>query len=107
MSVRPEVLMLILASMAVTVVPRVLPLVLARRFSIPEALAQWLDYVPVAVIAALLADQLLLTGEAPGLAFSAPHILAGALALGVAGTTRSIGLTVVVGVGSFALLSLL
>ncbi|MFP4642815.1 MAG: AzlD domain-containing protein [Spirochaetales bacterium] len=107
MSVRPEVLLLILGSMAVTIVPRVLPLVLARRFTIPAPLAQWLDYVPVAVIAALLADQLLLAGETAGLAFSAPRIAAGFLALVVGGSTKSVGLTVVVGVGSFALLSLL
>lgn len=107
MSVRPEVFALIVASMAVTVVPRILPLVLARRFTIPVVLARWLDYIPVAVISALLADQLLLTGEETGIAFSAPHIFAGALALAVAGSTKSIALTVVAGIGSFALLSLL
>ena len=61
MDVRPEILALILASAAVTALPRVLPLVLLSRIALPQWLVAWLGFVPIAVLAALLAIGLLLS----------------------------------------------
>ena len=57
MSVRPWVLALIVACMAVTILPRVLPLIGAHRIRLPGPVVAWLTYVPVAETAqeALLA----------------------------------------------------
>ncbi|MCC5812085.1 MAG: AzlD domain-containing protein [Ectothiorhodospiraceae bacterium] len=106
MTVRPEILLMILACMAVTIVPRVLPLVLAQVIRLPRLVEEWLTYIPIAVIAALLADQLLLVGESPGITWSLPHVLAGIGALAIAAVTRSIALTVIGGVAMFAVLQL-
>ncbi len=103
MSVRPEVLGLILACAAVTLVPRILPLLLARRFSLPPWFETWLGYVPVAVIGALLVDQVLLTGPADGFLLDPQRLVAGVVALGVAVFTRSLGYSVIAGVVVFAL----
>lgn len=103
MTVRPEVLGLILACAAVTLVPRILPLLLARKFSLPPWFETWLGYVPVAVIGALLVDQVFLTGPADGFLFDPQRLVAGAVALGVGILTRSLGYSVVAGMVVFAL----
>ncbi len=106
MTVRPDVLLMILACMAVTIIPRVLPLVLARVIRLPRLLEEWLTYIPIAVIAALLTDQVLLVGEGPGISWSLPHVAAGIGALVIAAVTRSIALTVIGGVAMFAILQM-
>ena len=60
MDVRPEILLIILGAALVTVVPRVLPLVVLTRVDLPAALKSWLAYVPIAILAALLAGELAL-----------------------------------------------
>ncbi len=101
------VLWVIVGSGLVTVVPRVAPLALLSRVALPPALERWLGYVPVAVLAALLAQAVALPGGRPALP---PHNL-GALAilpaLAVAARTRSLIATVVVGVAAMAALRLL
>lgn len=42
----------------VTFIPRVLPVLLLSRRNLPEPVERWLSYVPVAVLAALLAPAL-------------------------------------------------
>ncbi len=51
----PEITLLIFAMAVVTFLPRVLPILLLSRRSLPEPIERWLTYVPVAVLAALLA----------------------------------------------------
>ena len=104
MDVRPELLALILACAAVTVVPKVLPLVLLARIQLPRWLLAWLAYVPVAVLAALLAIEVLVVDGRPALSAANPSLLAIAPALVVAALTRSLIGTVIAGVGAFWLL---
>jgi branched-subunit amino acid transport protein len=96
MDIRPEFLGLVLACAAVTAVPRVLPLLVLSRLQLPRWLLDWLRYVPVAVLAALLSLELLGSGRA-GLA-------AIAAALAVAAATRSLLGTVLAGVAVYWLL---
>ncbi|WP_290634908.1 AzlD domain-containing protein [Aquisalimonas sp.] len=103
MSLRPEVLLAIALCVLVTVIPRILPLALARRMRLPPLVEAWLTYVPVAVIAALLVDQVLLVGDGPGITWSWPHVSAGVTVVAIAAASRSITLTVVGGVVVFSL----
>jgi branched-subunit amino acid transport protein len=64
MEIRAEILGLVLACAAVTAIPRVLPLVALSRVELPAWLSDWLGYVPVAVLSALLAVELAGTGAA-------------------------------------------
>jgi branched-subunit amino acid transport protein len=97
MEIRPEFLALVLACALVTAVPRVLPLVALSRRQLPPRLADWLRYVPLAVLAALLAIELSSAGAA-GL----PAIMA---ALAVAAATRSLLGTVIAGMAIYWLLN--
>lgn len=104
MDVRPEILALILACAAVTVVPRVLPLVVLSRMQLPSWALGWLAYVPVAVLAALLALEVLVVDGRAAMTFSNSALLAILPALLVAALTRSLIATAVVGVGLYGLL---
>ncbi len=53
-----EVVLLIALMTIVTYIPRVIPVLVLSRRSLPEPLERWLSYVPVAVLAALLAPAL-------------------------------------------------
>ena len=93
MDIRPEFLGLVLACALVTAVPRVLPLVVLSRLRLPNWLVDWLGYVPIAVLSALLTLELY--------AVPSPAILP---ALVVAWLTRSLLATVAAGVAAFWLL---
>lgn len=101
MDVRPEIFALILACAAVTAVPRVLPLLVLSRIRLPGWLLDWLSYVPVAVLAALLAIEVVMTEGKPDLSPGNPSLLAIVPALAVAGFTRSLIGTVIAGVGVY------
>ena len=101
MDVRPEILALILACAAVTAVPRVLPLALLSRIDLPAWLLAWLASVPIAVLAALLAIEVLVVDGKLALSTTNPALLAIIPALAVAGWTRSLIGTVVAGVAAF------
>ncbi len=101
MDVRPEILALILACAAVTAVPRVLPLVLLAKVRLPGWILSWLAYVPVAVLSALLAIEVLVVDGRPAISIANPAVLAIVAALAVAGFTRSLIGTVMAGVGLY------
>ncbi len=107
MTVRPYVLAIILGTALVTVIPRVLPLALLSRIEIPARAVRWLGHVPVAVLAALLAQSVLLADGRLDLSISNLPLFAIVPTLLVALRTRSLVGTVLTGVAAMALLRLL
>lgn len=103
MEIRPEFLSLVLACALVTALPRVLPLVLLSRMALPHWLLDWLRFVPVAVLAALTAVEVLMPGG-KALALHAPSLLAIAAAFAVAVWTRSLLAPAAAGVALYWLL---
>jgi len=97
MDIRPEILVLVLACALVTVLPRVLPLVVLARVQLPALVMDWLRYVPLSVLAALLTLELMGTGLA--------GLIAIAAALAIAWASGSLLGTVVAGVALFRLLA--
>jgi branched-subunit amino acid transport protein len=106
-TVRPYVLAVILGAALVTVVPRVLPLALLSRMEIPDRAVRWLGHVPVAVLAALLAQSVLLAGGRLDLSAGNLSLIAIIPTLLVALRTRSLVGTVLTGVAAMALLRLI
>ena len=104
MTLRPEVLLLILACLAVTIVPRVLPMMTVNRLRLPRAAVAWLSFVPAAVISALFFREILMTAAGDLRAPDDPHFIAGWASLAIAFASRNIILTVVCGVALFAIL---
>ena len=60
MEIRWHIAILIIGCAVVTLIPRVLPLMILSKLRIPELMIRWLDHVPIAVMAALLAQELLI-----------------------------------------------
>jgi branched-subunit amino acid transport protein len=102
---RAEWIWLVIGMTAVTYIPRALPLIALHRREIPEPLLRFLGFVPVAILAALLAPSVLLSD---GRMDVSPHnlFLLAALPTLVVGYFRrkSMFLTVLVGMGSLVLL---
>ncbi|MFS0873426.1 AzlD domain-containing protein [Paenibacillus xylanilyticus] len=63
MEVRWDVFWIIIGSAMLTFIPRVLPLMLFSKIQIPVWLLRWLEYVPVAVMAALIGQELFMSGS--------------------------------------------
>lgn len=101
-----KVLLVILGGAIATWLPRVLPMVLLSRFSLPPLFLRWLRQVPVAVMAALLAQELLFRNGLLDPWGNRLELLAAIPATLVAIKTRSLLGTVVVGVISLLLLRL-
>jgi branched-subunit amino acid transport protein len=52
--VKQDILLLIFGMAVVTFVPRFLPMILLRRWTFPEKVRQGLEYIPVAVLSAIV-----------------------------------------------------
>lgn len=104
MEIRPDILLIALGTALVTLVPRVVPLVLLSRIELPRWLRVWLGYVPVAVLAALLAGELFVSGGKLVPLSSNGALLAIVPAIAVAARFGSIIGAVMAGVAAMALL---
>ena len=104
MDIRPEFLGLVLACALVTAVPRVLPLVVLSRFQLPAWLLDWLRFVPIAILGALLSLEVFFPGGMRNFSLANPALPAVVAALAVAALTRSILGTVLAGVATYWLL---
>ncbi|MCG0238534.1 MAG: AzlD domain-containing protein [Firmicutes bacterium] len=104
MTLDPQVLLVIGGMALVTALPRILPLVLLSRFTLPRWLMRWLAYIPVAVLASLLARELVIPeGRLLGLANNL-GLWATVPTLAVALLTRNLMATVLTGIAAMALL---
>lgn len=106
MTVRPAILGLFVGMALVTYLPRMLPLAVLSRFQLPPALLRWLSFVPVSVLAALLAKEVLIAGDGLALPPTHPQLLAAIPAFIAAAWTRSLMGTVITGIVAMALIRL-
>lgn len=103
MSLRLEVLLLIILCMLVTQVSRLTPLIFSQKIHLSKNVKTWLKFVPTAVISALLFQELLL---AKGV-FLPPekyhYAVAGATTLLIGLFTRNLIFTIFLGIFFFSL----
>lgn len=106
MEVTSYVLLIIIGSGIVTLLPRVLPLIFLNNIKLKEDVVNWLNYIPVAVLAALLAQELLLSNGQISI-LNNEKLLAALPTFLVAILTKSLLGTVVVGVVSMLVINLI
>ncbi len=82
---------------------RVLPLTLLSRVTLPASVRAWLRYVPSAVLAASLAQTLLVREGALNLSWANAYLWAALPAFLVAWRTRNMILTMLSGMAAYAL----
>jgi branched chain amino acid efflux pump len=92
-----QYLLLLLGMGAVTYLPRLLPLLFLSQRELPRWLVEWLELIPVAILAALLAPSLVVDGATNRLALFRPELLIAIPTFLFAWRTRSLGGTVLVG----------
>ncbi|QOS89478.1 AzlD domain-containing protein [Peribacillus sp. JNUCC41] len=104
MEISGYILAVIVGISIVTFIPRVVPLALLSKVEIPKWGIDWLKHVPVAVMAALLAQELLLSEQVFSIKDNALNLAAALPAFLVAIFTRSLLGTVMIGVLSLMIL---
>jgi len=92
-----DYLLLMVALGAVTYLPRMLPLVVFSRRTLPSWFAEWLELIPVAILSALIAPTLFTHPDPRAFTLGKVELLAAIPALLCAIKTRSLAGTVVVG----------
>ncbi len=104
----PEIVILIFLMSLVTFIPRVIPILALSRRKLPELVERWLSYVPVAVLAALLAPSLFAPTGAVNLSLTVnPAFWVSIPVFMIAALTRNLFITVLSGMILIALFRLL
>lgn len=104
MEISSYVLLIIIGSAVVTFIPRVLPLALLSRIQIPDWGINWLKHVPIAVMAALLAQELFISDNQFSITDHLLELGAAIPTFIIAILTRSLLGTVLIGLASLMLL---
>ena len=98
---KTDYLLLVLGMGIVTYLPRWFPLIFLSSRRLPEWLQQWLDFIPAAVLSALILPTLVTTGEPRHLTVFQPALLVSIPTLIFAWKTRSLAGTVIIGMALF------
>jgi len=101
MSIRADVLVVILGLGLVAYLLRFLPFLLLATRPAPTWLARWLDFIPPAILGAILIPTLLTNPATREIGLLQPRFLAALPCLAVAWRTRSMALTVLAGMASY------
>lgn len=94
---------LIAGMMALTFGPRYLPFNLAGKIHLPPLVTRALNYVPIAVLTAIIAQASLIRNGNLELNVDNHHLLAATIAMLVALTTKHLFMTIAVGLAAFGL----
>ncbi|KAB7672487.1 AzlD domain-containing protein [Bacillus sp. B1-b2] len=96
---------LLVGCMLVTLIPRVVPFLIARNFTISKPVEKWLSYLPVCIFTGLIVESLLNT-EGAGFSIKWSVLLATIPTFIVAILSKSLLITVLVGVACMAVVRL-
>ena len=101
--VSTEYLAAIIGMGLVTFLPRWLPLIYLTKRSLPSWLVEWLDFIPAAILSALLLPALVTDSATRSVDFSRPEFLVAIPTFLFAIVTKSLGGSVIVGMVLFGL----
>jgi branched-subunit amino acid transport protein len=93
----PEYLLLLLGMGLVTYIPRLVPLVALTGRRLPEWLVEWLDLIPVAILAALLFPLLVISEDSGSINLFSPELLVAVPTAIIALKAKSLSVTVIAG----------
>lgn len=102
MSLDMNLLWLIIGCALVTWLPRIIPFIFVRNVQLPELILRWLKYIPVCVLSAIIIGNLLQTSN-NRVSVNWAILITLVPTIAVAIHTKSLSLTVIVGVACMAL----
>lgn len=106
MEISLYVFLIIIGSGIVTLLLRVVPLIFLNNVKLKEEVIRWLNYIPVAVLSALLAQELLLSNGQISI-LNNEKLLAALPTFLVAILTKSLLGTVVMGIASMLVIKMI
>jgi len=109
MSQQTKIYLVIFGMWLANYLPRMIPMVILSKLKIPEPVIQWLGFVPVAVLAAILLPSLVMPEPAQQLSLGVQnkYLIAALPSFAVAVKTRSLVWTLLAGMLAMALLQLI
>jgi branched-subunit amino acid transport protein len=99
--------LLILLMALVTYIPRFVPLFLFSKANLPKWFIKWLKYIPVGVLSAILAPSILMRENQLNFSIHNPFLLSAILCFIVAAISKNIFLTVLIGIITYGIFSLI
>lgn len=100
-----EMFLLIIGCAIVTWIPRVLPFAFMKKVKLPTIVLRWLAYIPICILSALVISNLFVKKNAY-VTINLPVLFAAIPTLIVAVWTKSLSLTVIVGVAAMTIIQL-
>lgn len=97
----------IIGGCIVTVLPRVLPITVLSKVKLPKKVEEFLTYIPISILAALIGVELLIVDNKVSFIGNYLELLAAVPTIIVAVKKNSLLLTVIVGIVSIAVLRFL
>ena len=101
--VSKEYLAVIIGMGLVTFIPRWLPLIYLTKRSLPSWLVEWLDFIPAAILSAILLPALVTDSATKSIDLGRPEFIVAIPTFLFAIVTKSLGGTVLVGMVLFGL----
>lgn len=89
---------IILGTMVVTYIPRMLPLVLLSKAKLPKKVEEFLDYIPIAILGAILFQTLVIRDAQIDISIGNEYLIIGALTILFSRFVKRVDLIVLVGI---------
>jgi branched-subunit amino acid transport protein len=89
---------IILGTMVVTYIPRMLPLVLLSKTKLPKRVEDFLDYIPIAILGAILFQTLIIRESQVDLSRDNEYLIIGVLTILFSRFVKRVDLIVLVGI---------
>ena len=101
--VSKEYMAVIIGMGLVTFIPRWLPLIYLTKRRLPSWLVEWLDFIPAAILSAILLPALVTDSATKSIDLGRPEVIVAIATFLFAIATKSLGGTVIVGMVLFGL----
>lgn len=99
-----KIWILIIGMGIVTYLPRMMPLLIFSKKNIPPWLESWLKFIPVGIFSALVFPNIFIRNQMFSMTINNIELISSILVFAIAFRTRSLGLSVVVGIISYWIL---
>ena len=99
-----KIWILVVGMAIVTYVPRMIPLLIFSKKNLPPWLESWLKYIPVGIFSALVFPAIFIREQMFSVTINNIELISSILVFAIAFKTRSLGLSVIVGIISFWIL---
>ncbi|GIN57311.1 AzlD domain-containing protein [Lederbergia ruris] len=98
MSIQLSILIIILGCAIVTFIPRIIPFIVIRNIQLPKIVIKWLSFIPICIFTALVVDSFIIQDNKSLLSIDWSILAAIIPTLIIALWTKSLSVTVIVGI---------